>query len=175
MNSVLYKCVPNLLFVFNSINQLEVNLELYLKLECPRKQEKSTWAVGRALGSSGLSRLEMFQTLSFLFPTFTNSYLEYCRLLWSPYMKQNLKKLDALQRSTTKNINGISGFNYGFLPNLKLCSLQHYRGSFIICMMYKVFRQIAQMTSVSLLKFNQSMVFMSYVFCGNHALGTSQH
>ena len=47
-----------------------------------------------------------------LFNSFVRSRLEYCCPLWSPYLVQEITKLESVQRSFTSKIMGLQEMNY---------------------------------------------------------------
>ena len=74
-----------------------------------------------------------------LFKTFVISKLEYASPLWTPYLKKDIEKIEALQRTFTSKIEELSDFNYhDRLKILGLYSLQRRRERFCIITVWKI-------------------------------------
>ena len=91
--------------------------------------------------------LRCFKTRSpvilYLFKTFVISKLEYASPLWMPYMKKDIEKIEALQRSLTSKLDGLENLNYHQrLQSLKLYSLQRRRERFCIITIYKILNNL---------------------------------
>lgn len=56
-----------------------------------------------------------------LYKTLVRPHLEYCVQAWSPYLRQDIDKLEKVQRRATKMIKGFSKFTYD--ERLKKCEL----------------------------------------------------
>ena len=79
----------------------------------------------------------------YLFKTFVVSKLEYASPLWMPYMKKDIEKLEAVQRSLTHRLDGLQDLNYHQrLKALKLYSLQRRRERFCIITIWKILNDL---------------------------------
>ena len=82
--------------------------------------------------------LRTFQTrdicpIMILYKSLIQPQLEYCPQIWSPYLKQDILKIEAIQRSFTSKLNGLQGLNYWQrLMKLNIMFLQR-RDRYIIC------------------------------------------
>ena len=73
------------------------------------------------------------------FCTFVRPLLEFSSIIWSPYYKKNINKLESVQRSFTKAIDKLHSCSYKErLLNLNLVSLQHRRLISDLLMCYKI-------------------------------------
>ena len=74
-----------------------------------------------------------------LFKTFVVSKLEYASPLWMPYMKKDIEKIEALQRTLTSKLDDMGDLNYHErLKALRLYSLQRRRERFTIITIWKI-------------------------------------
>ena len=79
------------------------------------------------------------EVLMYLYQSYVLPRVEYGSLLWSPYQKKSIIKLEAIQRTMTAKIDGMQKYNYHQrLHKLKLYSLQRRRERFIAIYMYKL-------------------------------------
>ena len=79
------------------------------------------------------------EVIMYLYQSYVLPRLEYGSILWSPYKKKDIIKLEAIQRTITAKIEGLQGCNYHQrLQKLKLYSLQRRRERYIAIYMYKV-------------------------------------
>ena len=70
--------------------------------------------------------------------------LDYCSQLWQPYKQQELKELEAVQRTYTSRINKFKDFDYwSRLKALKLYSVQRRFERYSIIYTYKVLESLA--------------------------------
>ena len=68
-----------------------------------------------------------------LYKTHIRSKAEYCCIVWSPTLKQEISKIERIQKSFTKKINGMEDKNYHQrLKSLKLYSLERRRERYMI-------------------------------------------
>ena len=73
------------------------------------------------------------------FCTFVRPLLEYSSIIWNPYYKNAINKIEAVQRSFTKAIGNLSSFQYNErLQYLNLDSLQCRRVKADLIMCYKI-------------------------------------
>ena len=79
-----------------------------------------------------------------LYNSFVKSRLEYCCPLWLPYTKKDIMTIEAVQRSITAKINGLSDLNYWErLKALKLYSLQRRRERYCMVHVWKILNSVA--------------------------------
>lgn len=79
-----------------------------------------------------------------LYGSFVRSRLEYSCPLWSPHTKKDIIMIEAVQRSITAKINGMSDLNYWErLKALKLYSLQRRRERYSIIHVWKISQFLA--------------------------------
>ena len=79
-----------------------------------------------------------------LYNSFVRSRLEYCCPLWSPYLVQDITKLESVQRSFTSKIMGLQEMNYWErLRQLRLYSLQRRRERYTIIHLWKVYKGLS--------------------------------
>ena len=70
--------------------------------------------------------------------------MEYSSLMWSPYKKKDIAKLESIQRTLTSKIENLHQYNYHQrLHKLKLYSLQRRRERFAALYMYKIYADLA--------------------------------
>jgi hypothetical protein len=73
------------------------------------------------------------------FCTFVRPILEFSSIIWSPYYKNEIVKIEAVQRSFTKTIVNLRLYSYSErLLNLQLDSLQYRRIKADLIMCYKI-------------------------------------
>ena len=78
-------------------------------------------------------------TMLTLFNSLVRSRLEYLCEVWSPQQKQDIVKIEQVQRSFTFRITGMNQFNYwDRLKNLNIMSLQRRREKLIILHVWKI-------------------------------------
>ena len=87
--------------------------------------------------------LRSFKTRSLvilqLFKVFVITKMEYASPLWMPYKKQEIEKLESVQRTFTSKLHGLQDLNYHErLSVLNLYSLQRRRERFCIITMWKI-------------------------------------
>jgi len=76
----------------------------------------------------------------------TRAYIAYVRLIlehdcvtWSPHLKQDIEKIERVQRRYTKRLCGLEGLRYGErLRRLQLCTLELRRLHFDLYMCYRI-------------------------------------
>ena len=92
--------------------------------------------------------LRVFKTrkkehLMTLYKTYVRSHLEYCSPVWSPYEKQDIEKIEAVQRSFTSKIEGMDDLDYWErLQALGIYSLQRRRERYKILYIWKMSRNL---------------------------------
>ena len=74
-----------------------------------------------------------------LFKSMVRSHLEYCCPLWHPYKIEEIQKIENVQRSFTRRINGMSTYSYwDRLKVLGIMSLQRRRERYILIHTWKI-------------------------------------
>ena len=76
-------------------------------------------------------------TLKTLFCSIVRSNLEYCSVVWSPFTKRNIDKLERIQRRATKFILKSNDQYYIRLRELKLLTLEQRRFLFDVTFLFK--------------------------------------
>ena len=78
-----------------------------------------------------------------LFKIFVISKMEYAAPLWMPYKKQDIERLESIQRTFTSKLDNLEEYNYHErLQILKLYSLQRRRERFCIITMWKIANEL---------------------------------
>ena len=78
-----------------------------------------------------------------LYKTMVLPNLEYCCQLWSPLAMGMIRKLEAVQRSFTARIYGVSSLDYwSRLKSLKLYSLERRRERYLIIYVFKIIHKL---------------------------------
>ena len=82
-------------------------------------------------------------TLMPLYQSLVRSRLEYCCPLWNPSKIEDIKQLEAVQRTLTSKISEVRHLSYwDRLKALKLMSLQRRRERYCIIQVYKIYRNL---------------------------------
>ena len=80
------------------------------------------------------------ETLLFLYQSYVLPKMEYSSLMWSPYKKKDIAKIESIQRTLTSKIENLQQYNYHQrLHKLKLYSLQRRRERYAALYMYKMY------------------------------------
>ena len=78
-------------------------------------------------------------TMMLLYKTYVRSIIEYCCVLWSPYLQCDIIRVEAIQRSFTAKISCCSSLNYwDRLKYLDLYSLQRRRERYKLILIWKI-------------------------------------
>ena len=78
-----------------------------------------------------------------LFRSMVLPQLEYCCQLWSPVRLKDIRQLEAIQRSFTARITGLSHLSYWErLAHLKLYSLERRRERYLILYVFKIMNNL---------------------------------
>ena len=73
------------------------------------------------------------------FTVYVRPILEYNCVVWSPHLKQDIEKIERVQRRYTKRLCGLSNISYSErLRRLQLCSLEQRRLHFDLLMCYRI-------------------------------------
>ena len=68
-----------------------------------------------------------------IYKTYIRSKLDYCCIVWSPWQKQDINRIERIQKNFTSKIEGMEDLNYHErLRKLKLYSLERRRERFMI-------------------------------------------
>ena len=74
-----------------------------------------------------------------LFSSLIRSKLEYCGVLWNPYLIKDIVKIEGVQRNFTSKMKGMSGLNYWEeFQFLEILSLQRRRERAIILYLWRI-------------------------------------
>ena len=85
-----------------------------------------------------LLRLKVFKTRKpelwiKMFNSYVRSRLEYCSLVWNPWKKEDIDKLERVQKNFTSKIKGLENLNYHQrLKRLRMYSLERRRERYLI-------------------------------------------
>jgi hypothetical protein len=86
--------------------------------------------------------------LASAFCVFVRPLLEYCSIIWSPYTKRDIDRIEAVQRRFTKSIQGFNTFTYNErLSKLGLDSLYCRRLKTDLVMCYKIINNLIDIDS----------------------------
>lgn len=78
-----------------------------------------------------------------LFVALVRSHLEYGQAVWSPHTKRDIDKLESVQRTATKQVNGLRNMSYpDRLRRLKLPTLKYRRCRGDMIEVYKIVHKI---------------------------------
>ena len=122
----------------NNVRDLGVEMEgtssfsLHMGNAIKRSSNLSSWV------------LRVFKTrdqnvMMTLFNSLVVPHMEYCCQLWSPHLLGDIRRLEAVQRSSTARISGIGQLSYWErLQRLKLYSLERRRERYIIMYTFKI-------------------------------------
>ena len=79
------------------------------------------------------------EVILFLYKSYVLPRLEYASLLWSPHLRKDIIKIEAIQQKITSKIDELKDYNYHQrLRKLKLFSLQRRRERFAAIYMFKL-------------------------------------
>ena len=91
-----------------------------------------------------------------IFKSLVRPHLEYANSVWNPYLKNDINRLEKVQKNYTKRIQGMKDLNYHQrLEKLKLPSLEYRRVRGDIIEVYKITHNIYDPISTNVL-FNMS-------------------
>ena len=78
-----------------------------------------------------------------LYQAYVIPRLEYASILWTPYLIQDITRMESIQRTITAKVEGVQHLNYHQrLRALKLYSLQRRRERYIAIYMYKISKNL---------------------------------
>ena len=68
-----------------------------------------------------------------MFNSYVRSKVEYCSLVWNPWKKEDIDKLERIQKSFTSKIEGLEKLNYHErLKRLNMYSMERQRERYLI-------------------------------------------
>ena len=83
------------------------------------------------------------EPLMMLFKSLVLPHLEYCVIVWNPYLQKEITMLEQIQRSFTSKLEGMKDLNYyQRLKTLNLYSLERRRDRYIILYIFKILKNI---------------------------------
>ena len=83
-----------------------------------------------------------------IFKSLIRPVLEYGNVVWSPYLRKNINKIEHIQRNYTKNISGMGSIDYeSRLKFLKIPSLEYRRVRGDMIEVYKILNNIYDPTT----------------------------
>ena len=103
--------------------------------------------INRAFTSWGIIR-RTFDRLKpkmfkLLFKTYVRSHVEYCPQVWSPYKKGLIKRIERVQRVTTRKVIGMTGKSYDErLKEIKLTTLEERRNRGDMIEVHKILQKL---------------------------------
>ena len=78
-----------------------------------------------------------------LFKSLVIPHLEYCVIVWNPYLQKEISMLEQIQRSFTSKLEGMNDLNYyQRLKKLNIYSLERRRDRYIILYIFKILLNI---------------------------------
>ena len=90
------------------------------------------------------------EPLMMLFKTLVLPHIEYCCIIWNPYLKKEINMLEQIQRSFTSKVEGVNNKNYyERLKELKLYSLERRRDRYIILYIFKIINNMVPNPGIS--------------------------
>ena len=79
------------------------------------------------------------EPLMMLFKSLVLPHLEYCVIVWNPYLQKEINMLEQIQRSFTSKLEGMSELNYyQRLKKLNIYSLERRRDRYMILYIFKI-------------------------------------
>jgi len=97
--------------------------------------------------------LDDTKTLRTLYCALVRSNVEYCSVVWSPYTKKNIEKVEKVQRRATKFISKTEDNYETCLRKLNLMSLKNRRFLADVTFLYKAFNGISNINIDSYIDF----------------------
>ena len=83
------------------------------------------------------------EPLMLLFKSLVLPHLEYCVIVWNPYLQKEITMLEQIQRSFTSKLEGLNELNYyQRLKKLDIYSLERRRDRYIILYIFKILNNI---------------------------------
>ena len=90
------------------------------------------------------------EPLMMLFKTLVLPHIEYCCIIWNPYLQKEINMLEQIQRSFTSKLEGLNNKNYyERLKELKLYSLERRRDRYIILYIFKIINNMVPNPGIS--------------------------
>jgi Reverse transcriptase (RNA-dependent DNA polymerase) len=123
-----------------------LNFKTHVSLICKKASSRT-----KCILKCFLSRDTLLLTRAFC--TFVRPLLEFSSVIWSPYFKNEINKIESVQRSFTKSIANLRSSTYKErLVNLKLDSLQLRRLKADLIMCYKILNGLVDVNTSSFFK-----------------------
>jgi hypothetical protein len=133
------------IIIKNSINVRDLGVHISENLSLKYHiTEMTTTATNFATWLLRTFRTREKEVMLLLLKTYIIPRLEYCSPVWSPHKINEIQEIEAVQRTFTAKIEGMSGFNYWErLSQMKLFSIQRRRERFIIIHAQKIYLKLA--------------------------------
>ena len=90
-----------------------------------------------------------------LYKSLVRPILEYCNVVWSPYLKKHHKKIEQIQRRGTRMIRGLRDLSYSDrLKSLNLTTLYYRRRRSDVIQVFRIISKIDSITFEDFFKFD---------------------
>ena len=90
------------------------------------------------------------EPMMMLFKSLILPHIEYCCIIWNPYLQKEINMLEQIQRSYTSKLEGLNNLNYyERLKELKIYSLERRRDRYIILYIFKIINNIVPNPGIS--------------------------
>ena len=90
------------------------------------------------------------EPMMMLFKSLILPHIEYCCIIWNPYLQKEINMLEQIQRSYTSKLEGLNNLNYyQRLKELKIYSLERRRDRYIILYIFKIINNMVPNPGIS--------------------------